>query len=162
MRRLPLLLALLPLPALAGPLTGTSYIVELSSSQSASGYGDDLLPPLLKVLGASDLTPWTTLGPGADIVVNVVTASDVGQWVGQGDDKVWLYTIRATVGLSPESYVIPFEGTPAFGVTASLMTPNPDRLDEMHCLIQMAALTALRDWQPQGAERVDGQACLRH
>lgn len=156
-----LLLALLPLPAFAGPLSGKSYIVELSSSQSASGYGDYLLPPLLKALEASDLKPWTTLGPGADVVVNVVTGSDVGQWVKQGDQKVWLYTISATIGVSPESYVLPYDGTPAFGVTVRLVTPNPDRVDEMDCLIDMGVKVALRDYQPTGALVVDGQACAR-
>ena len=111
----PVLLALLLLatPAAADPLTGKSYIVEMSSSQSASGYGDYLLPPLLAELGRSDLKPWKTLGPGADVVVNVMTASDVGRWVGTGDSRVWTYTISATVGISPETYVIPYEGTPA-------------------------------------------------
>lgn len=161
MRALLLPLLLLATPALAGPLSGKSYIVELSSSQSASGYGEYLLPPLLRALEASDLTPWTTLGPGADVVVNVVTGSDVGQWVKQGDQKVWLYTISATVGISPESYAIPYDGTPAFGVTVRLVTPNPDRVDEMDCLIDMGVKVALRDYQPAGALVVDGQSCAR-
>jgi hypothetical protein len=161
MRVLPLILSLLASPAICGPLTGKSYIVELSSSQSASGYGDYLLPPLLQALAASDLVPHKVLGPGADVVVNVVTDSDVGRWAVQDGQKVWIYTIGATVGLSPEDYVIPFEGTPAFGVRARLETPNPDRPDEMDCLIQMATRTALRDYRPIGAEQVDGQSCLR-
>lgn len=159
--RLILPFLLLATPALAGPLTGKTYIVELSSAQSASGYGDYLLPPLLKALAASDLKPWKTLGPGADVVVNVLTDSDVGRWVGTGDAKAWIYTISATVGLSPESHAIPIEGTPAFGVKAVLETPNPDREDEMACLIDMATRTALRDWKPEGMEQVDGSSCLR-
>ena len=75
----------------------------MSSSQSASGYGDYLLPPLLAELGRSDLKPWKTLGPGADEVVNVVTPSDVGRWVGTGEDRVWTYAISATVRLSPKA-----------------------------------------------------------
>jgi hypothetical protein len=27
----------------------------------------------------------------------------------------WLYTVRITAGISPESYDIPYEGTPQFG-----------------------------------------------
>lgn len=161
MRPILLPLLLLPLPALAGPLTGKTYIIELSSSQSASGYGDYLLPPLLKALAGSGMKPWKQLGPGADLVVNVVTDSDVGRWVGTGDAKAWIYTISATVGLSPEAYVIPVEGTPAFGVRAVLETPNPDREDEMACLIDLATRTALRNWKPEGMEQVDARACLR-
>ena len=82
-------------------------------------------------------------GPGADIVVNIQTESDVGQWLGKGTNRVWTYTLSITVGLSPETYVIPFDGTPAFGVTARLKTPNPDREDELACLITLAARTAL-------------------
>lgn len=157
-------LLLLPLPgsALAGPLSGKSYIVEMSSSQSASGYADYLLPPLLKELAASDLKPWKTLGPGADVVVNVVTGSDVGRWVDQGGEEVWLYTVSVTVGLSPESYVIPYEGTPDFGIRADLLTPNPDREDELACLIRLATRTALANYrQGGGVLRTDGSACLR-
>lgn len=156
----PILLALLlATPAAAGPLSGQSYIIELSSSQSASGYGDYLLPPLMKAMEASDLVPHRILGPGADIVVNVVTSSDVGAWM--GDPPVWTYTISATVGLSPESYAMPYNGTPAFGVRAELRTPNPDREDEMNCLITLAARTAIVNYRPTGIVKTDGQSCLR-
>jgi hypothetical protein len=157
---LPFLLAL-PAAAdtLTGPLAGKSYIVELSSSQSASGYGEYLLPPLMRVLSTSGLRAQG--GPGADVVVNIVTDSDVGQWVKQGGEDVWLYTIAATVGISPESYVIPFEGTPVFGVRASLMTSNPDRQREWDCLIKLAARTALQNYRPEGLLGVDGQGCNR-
>ena len=42
-----------------------------------------------------------------------------------------------------------------------LVTPNPDRVDEMDCLIDMGVKVALRDYQPAGALVVDGQACAR-
>ena len=125
---------LLATPAAADPLSGKSFIIEMSSSQAASGYGDYLLPPLMKALDHSDLKPWTSLGPGADVVVNVVTESDVGRWVKTDAGRVWIYTIAVTIGISPEGYVIPFEGTPAYGVRAVLETPNPDRQDKMDCL----------------------------
>jgi hypothetical protein len=146
-------------PAAAGPLSGQSYIIEMSSSQSASGYGDYLLPPLMRALEASDLVLHRVLGPGADIVVNVVTDSDIGAWM--GNPPVWTYTISATVGLSPESYPMPYDGTPAFGVRADLRTPNPDRPDEMDCLIALAARTALANYRPTGILKTNGQSCLR-
>lgn len=145
--------------AAADPLAGKSYIIQLSSTQYSSGYGRYLVPPLAAVMGKSGLK--ATNGPGADLVVNVVTDSDVGRWVKDGTRKVWLYTISATVGISPEAYEIPHQGTPAFGITARLQTPNPDRQDEMDCLIRLAARTALANYRPTGVFPVDGQSCLR-
>ncbi|MES2434400.1 MAG: hypothetical protein V4586_11325 [Pseudomonadota bacterium] len=159
MFRLALATALLAAPAAADPLRGKSYIVELSSTQSSSGYGEYLLPPLLKVLQRSGLKAKN--GPGADVVINIKPDSDVGRWVGAGENRVWLYTISATVGISPESYMIPFDGTPVFGITASLQTPNPDRQDEMDCLITLAARTALKNYRPAGIFKTDGSSCLR-
>lgn len=161
MRLPPALFALLACPAaaLAGPLDGKSYIIELSSSQYTSGYGEYLVPPLARVLAKSGMRAKN--GPGADVVVNIVPESDVGQWVGSGEARQWLYTVQITVGISPESYVIPYEGTPAFGVTARLMTPNSDREDELACLVKLAARTALAHYRPTGAVQTDGSACLR-
>lgn len=150
---------ILAAPALAGPLDGKSYIVEISSSQSSSGYAEYLLPPLLAELARSRMRP--AKGPGADVVVNIVTESDVGQWVGSGDARQWLYTVQITVGISPESYVIPQEGTPVFGIRARLMTPNSDREDELNCLTRLAARTAIRNYQPEGIFTTDGSSCLR-
>lgn len=152
-------LALATTQAHAGPLDGKSYIIELSSSQYGSGYGNYLLPPLAAAMARSDLRAQN--GPGADIVVNIQTASDVGQWLGKGTNRVWTYTLSITVGLSPETYVIPYEGTPAFGVTARLKTPNPDRDDELACLITLAARTALANYKPTGHFVTDGSSCLR-
>lgn len=161
MRGVPLILtlAVLAAPALADPLDGKSYIVEMSSSQMASGYGLYLLPPLLSVLERSRMKAQN--GPGADVVVNIVTGGDVGRWVNTAEGQVWLYTVSATVGISPEAYDIPFEGTPAYGITASLLTPNPDRQDEMDCLIRLAARTALKNYRPSGVFPVDGSSCQR-
>ena len=148
-------------PAAADTLRGKSYIIELSSSQYASGYGEYLLPPLLSVLDRSGMLAKN--GPGADVVVNIVTDSDVGRWTGAGAGREWIYTISATVGLSPESHVIPPDGTPAFGIRAVLETPNPDRQDEWDCLIALAARTAIANADPgkTGVRRTDGQSCLR-
>lgn len=153
------LLALLACPAQAAPLAGKSYIIQLSSSQYASGYGRYLVPPLAKVLKASGMQAKS--GPGADLVANIETGGDNGRWVGAGAQKLWIYRVTATVGLSLESYAFPDDGTPQFGVRAVLETPNPDREDEMDCLIDLAARVALRDYRAKGLEVVDGQGCLR-
>lgn len=147
-------------PAGAETLKGKSYIIELSSSQHASGYGDYLVPPLAAALKTSGMR--ARKGPGADLVVNIVTDSDTGRWVGSGADRVWPYTVSITVGLSPGSYVIPADGTPAFGVRAVLETPNPDREDELDCLIRLASRTALRNHGAKGVLTTDGSACLRN
>lgn len=159
MLRLTLALILLASQAAADPLAGKSYIIELSSTQSSSGYGEYLLPPLLKVMQHSGLKAQN--GPGADLVINIKPESDVGAWVGAGENRVWLYTISVTVGISPESYMIPLDGTPVFGITTSLQTPNPDRQDEMDCLITLAARTALKNYRPTGMFKTDGSTCLR-
>lgn len=147
------------LPAAAGPLDGKSYMVELSSSQDASGYGAYLLPPLARALARSRLTPART--PPADVIVNIVTGSDVGRWVDTEAGREWLYTVSVTVGISPEAYVIPPDGTPAFGIRADLLTPNPDREDELACLIDLATRTAIANYRPRGVFPTDGGACLR-
>ena len=76
-------------------------MIELSSTQPSPGYGVYLLPPLMRVMQTSGLKAQN--GPGADLVINIKPASDVGTWVGAGESRVWLYTIAATVGISPES-----------------------------------------------------------
>jgi hypothetical protein len=154
-----ILTLLLATPAAADPLAGKSYIIQLSSTQYSSGYGTYLLPPLATVMEHSVMRSQN--GPGADVVVNVQTASDVGRWVGTRADRVWIYTISATVGISPEGYSIPYKGTPAFGITAVLQTPNPDRQDEMDCLIALAARTALANYRPTGLLKTDGASCIR-
>lgn len=158
-----LLSVLAATPAAAGPpdspLKGQSYMIELSSSQYGSGLGDYLVPPLAAALTRAGLR--AAKAPPAEVIANVVTGSDVGRWVGTGAARDWLYTVRITVGLSPESYVIPPDGTPAFGVTAELVTPNPDREDELSCLIGLAARTAVASYRPEGRFRTDGSSCLR-
>lgn len=157
---LPLVLALLlPLPAVASPLDGKSYIIELSSSQYSSGYGEYLVPPLTKALRHSGMR--NKNGPGADVVVNVVPQSDVGKWVKTAQGKEWLYTLSVTVGISPAETNLPIDGTPVFGVRASLLTPNADREDELSCLIGLAARTAVANYRPKGIVAVDGSSCLR-
>ena len=146
-------------PVGAEGLKGKSYIIELSSSQYDSGYGAYLVPPLVRALGGAGLR--SAGGPGADLVANIVTRSDVGRWMGESEAQEWIYTVEITFGLSPESYVIPFDGTPVFGVTATLLTPNPDREDELACLIRLAARTAIANYRPEGQLKTDGSPCLR-
>lgn len=143
----------------AGPLDGQRYIIELSSSQYDSGYGAYLVPPLAAVMAGSGMR--AANGPGADIVVNVLTQSDTGNWVGKGEDREWLYEFAVTVGLSPESFVLDVAGTPAFGMTAVVMTPNADSDALLDCMIRLAARTALANYRPEGHLRTDGSDCLR-
>ena len=143
----------------AGPLDGKSYIIELTSSQFVSGYGNDLVPPLVSALKRSNLK--AVHGDEADYVVNIVTDMDVGQWMWEGDEQVWIHTVQITVGISPVTYVIPDDGTPVFGVRVTLLTPNPDREDELACLIKLAARTAAANYQETGMLQIDGQSCLR-
>jgi hypothetical protein len=154
-----LLAALAATPAAAGPLDGKSYMIELSSSQHGSGYGNYLVPPLAAALARSGMKP--ARKPPADLIVNIVTASDVGRWIGTGADRVWIYEVAITVGISPEARVIPPDGTPAFGLRARLLTPNPDREDELDCLIRLAARTAVANYRPAGMLETDGSTCLQ-
>lgn len=156
------MLALLPAsaaPAGAGPLDGKRYIIELSTPQTSSGYAEFLVPPLADALDAAGLKPMG--GPGADVVVNILTEADVGQWMGTGDAREWIYTVDIMVGISPESYVIPYEGTPVLGVKARLLTPNSDRLDELECLTRLATRTVVANYGKTGILRTDGSSCLR-
>jgi len=148
-----------PAADIAPALKGKSYIVQLSSSQYSSGYGDYLLPPLTRALRASGLRAQN--GPGADLVVNIEPRSDVGRWVTRAGQRQWLYTSEVTVGISPERYDIPHDGKPQFGVTARLLTPDADRQDEFSCLIELAAGSALARYQPTGIIVVDGSRCAR-
>lgn len=142
------------------PLDGKSYMIEMSSSQSKSGYGDYLLPPLMRALDKSSLKP-ARMGTKADVIFNIVTHSDVGQWMKTSKGREWLYTQTITVGISLEAYSIPYEGTPQFGVAATLITPNSDRDDELVCLIGLAAREAIARYQPSGIVKISGQSCLR-
>lgn len=153
------LLSTVEVASAASALDGKTYIIEMSSSQSASGYMAYLLPPLVSEIERASLT--AKRGPGADVVFNVVTHSDVGQWIDTGKGREWLYTVTITTGISPESYVIPFEGTPQFGVAVSLVTPNGDREDELACLIRLATRQAIARYRPKGIVRLSGQSCLR-
>lgn len=145
--------------ALAGSLVGKTYIIEMSSSQSASGYAEYLVPPMVRALDAAGLK--SKNGPGADLVVNLVTNSDVGQWIKTKSGREWIYTVRITAGISRPSYSIPYEGTPEFGAELTLLTPNSDREDELACMIRLAVKTAIAHYKPVGRYKASGQQCLR-
>lgn len=145
--------------ATAGPLTGKSYIIELTSSQYDSGYGDYLVPPLARALDRAGLRQKG--GPGADIVANIQTRQDNGAWKVVAGEQVWMHRVEVMVGLSGGAYVIPPDGTAEFSVTADLVTPNPDREDELDCLIGLAARTAIANYRARGHLRTDGTSCLR-
>lgn len=143
----------------ASPLKGKSYMLQMASTQSS--LTEFYVPPMADALDAAGLTPKSGLGPGADVIVNLVHTYDVGKWVETASGREWLYTIRFTAGISPEAYPIPHDGTPQFGVEAALVTPNPDREDEWRCLIRLAVSEAAARYQKTGLIRVSGQKCLR-
>lgn len=145
--------------AAAGPLDGRSYIVELTSAQYGSGYGEHLVPPLAAALAGAGLRP--ARQGAADLVVNIVTAADHGRWMDTAGGHAWIHRVTVMVGISPAAHVIPPDGTPAFGVRARLLTPDPDRADELDCLIRLAARTAVANYRPAGLFATDGAACLR-
>lgn len=157
-------LALAALPAFAGgalaaPLEGKTYIIELSTTANSSGYAEFLVPSLAAALDASGLR--SKGGPGADLVVNIITVADMGQWLGQGDAREWVYTVDITIGISPESYSLPQDGTPVFGIRARLLTPDSDRMDELDCLTRLATRTAVANHGKTGVLETDGSSCLR-
>lgn len=145
----------------ASPLKGKTFIIEVTSNQSTSGYGAYLIPPLGRAIEKGGLRPVKVPGPGADVVFNIITQSDVGQWMTTAKGREWLYTVTITIGISAESYVIPNDGTPQFGVAASLITPNSDREDELVCLIGLATREAISRYKPRGHIKLSGQSCLR-
>jgi hypothetical protein len=154
-------MALMSTAHAASPLKGKSYMFEMTSSQSATGLSEFYVPPMAEALDAAGLKPKSGLGPGADVIVNLVYTYDVGKWVKTSGGREWLYTIRFTAGISPEAYFIPHDGTPQFGVEAALVTPNPDREDEWRCLIKLAVSEAAARYQETGLIRISGQKCLR-
>ncbi len=145
-------------PAMAGALDGKTYILEMTSSQYDSGYANYLVPPMARALKKAGLTP---KAPGADLVINIKTDNDVGQWMGVGAKRQWLYTNRLTIGISPADYVIPLDGTPRFGAEVTLVTPNGDRDDELVCQIELAVAAAVKNYRPNGLVKIDGKGCLR-
>jgi len=139
----------------------SSYIIQLTSSQYASGLGDYLVPPLTRAFRKTGMR--YEGGPGADYAATVETGSDVGSWYGTGDDARWLYKRFVTVGLSPADMDIEPEGKlkPAFSVTVTLITPNEDRVDELDCLIALATRELAARYQTTGHALVNGRSCAR-
>jgi hypothetical protein len=140
---------------------GASYIIQLTSSQAASGLGEYLVPPLLRAMNRTGLV--YEGGPGADYAATVEVVSDVGAWYEVGGTEVWLYTLDVSVGLSPSGLDIEPEGRlePAFAVTARLRTPDGDREDEWTCLIALSARELAARYRPKGTVLVNGSQCLR-
>lgn len=152
------MMALFATQTLAGPLSGKSYIIQMTSSAMDSGYANYLVPPLAAELAKSGMKAMR--GPGADLAVTINTDEDVGQWVTRNGKRQWLYTFSVTVGLSPADADIPDQGPPVFGVRATLMTPSSGRDDELACLIHLAAAEAIARYKPTGLVKVDGSRCL--
>lgn len=131
----------------------------MTSSQVASQFAEYLVPPLQSAFRSTGMK---FAGAGkADFAATVQTDFDVGQWINKGDDVVLLYTRSVTVGLSPADANIGPHGvlSPHFSVTAKLTTPNPDRVDELDCLIKLATRELAARYEAKGHVTVNGQSC---
>lgn len=60
------------------PPAGKSYIIEMTNSQVASGFANDLVPPLVAAIDATGLK--RTDGARADYVISISHNYDVGKW----------------------------------------------------------------------------------
>lgn len=157
--------AILALPVRAEPSPdfpkSESFIIQLTSSQYASGLGDYLVPPLLRAFRKTGMRYLG--GPGAAFAATVESRSDVGKWYGSGEERQWLYEREVTVGLSPAGVDIEPGGrlSPSFAVTARLITPDEDRVDELECLIALATREVSLRYRPAGHVTIDGKGCAR-
>lgn len=139
-------------------LSGRSYVIQMTHSQVASGLASYLVPPLRGAFDGAGLV--YRGGPGAEFAASITPGSDVGDWSGSGGSRRWLYTRTVLVGLSPAD--APFQDNdPLYGVNATLVTPDADRVDELNCLVALAVCDLVANYQPRGRRQVDGSACAR-
>jgi hypothetical protein len=146
-----------------GSLAGKSYVIEMTNSQIASGFANDLVPPLVSALNTTGLKQKGGTGAGADYAISISHDYDVGKWYGEAGHQTWLHTRTITVGITPAdgSPWPQGEHSPAFGVSAVLRTPNVDRVDELECVIRVAVTEAAANYRPTGSLRIDAAQCLR-
>jgi hypothetical protein len=139
----------------------SSYIVQLTGSQASSGLGEYLVPPLTRAFRKTGLRYHG--GPGAEYVATIESTSDVGSWQEAGGERVWLYERFVTVGLSPADVDVEPQGklSPSFSVSARILTPNEDRVDELDCLVALAVRELAARYRPTGQVIVNGQGCAR-
>lgn len=165
MRTLVAALVALALPALAQQSAEfpkeSSYIVQLTGSQAASGLGDYLVPPLVKAFRRTGIR--YEGGPGARFVATIESVADVGSWHEAGGERLWLYERFVTVGLSPADVDVEPRGklSPSFSVSARILTPNEDRVDELDCLVALAVRELAARYARTGQVTVNGQGCAR-
>ena len=159
----------LALPALAQQSPGFprsgKLMIQLTSSQFASGFGEYLVPPLVEAFQKTGMT--YAYDSDADFAATVETGADVGKWY-KADNaadvaQVWLYERTVTVGLSPAEIDIEPYGrlAPSFSVTVKLLTPDQDRVDELNCLIALATRELAARYKAKGNVLVDGRSCSR-
>lgn len=136
------------------------FIVQLTSSQYASGLGEYLAPPLEKAFLRAGLA-YSARRPA--YAATVENEYDVGKWYEAGGRRVWLYTRDVTVGLSPADADIDNMGKlePWFSVTARIVTPDADRVDELNCLVSLATRELAARYRLRGHVIVDGKSCAR-
>lgn len=147
----------------AGALAGKSYIVEMTNAQIASGFANDLVPPLVSALNTTGLKQKGGTGVGSDYVISISHDYDAGKWYGKGEHQAWLHTRIITVGITPANGDPWPQGkhSPAFGVSAELQTPDVDRVDELDCMIRGAVMEAAAKYQTSGRLRIYAAKCLR-
>ncbi|MDJ0822151.1 MAG: hypothetical protein QNJ09_10145 [Paracoccaceae bacterium] len=141
---------------------GSSFIIQLTSSQFVSGFGDYLVPPLLRAFRKTGMR--YNGRANVDYAATVQTDSDVGKWVAAEDgSSVWIYRRSVTVGLSPADVNIEPKGVlrPWFAVKVVLDTPDQDRVDELNCLIALATAELAYRYKLKGLVKVNGSSCLR-
>ena len=140
---------------------GATFIIQLTGSQYASGLGQYLLPPLSKAFAKTSLR--YEGGPGADYAATVEHTYDVGSWHDVKGGKVWLYDTAVTVGLTPAAVDAEPGGklSPAFSVSARLLTEDADRVDELNCLIALAVGELALRYRRTGHVTVNGARCGR-
>ncbi len=159
----------LALPALAQHSPefprNSRLIIQLTSSQLVSGFGEHLVPPLLEAFQKTGMT--YAYDSDADFAASVETGSDVGRWYETDEEEVvaevWLYERFVTVGLSPAEVDIEPHGklAPSFPVTVKLVTPDQDRVDELNCLIALATRELAARYRAKAHVLVDGSSCAR-
>ncbi|MDU8927780.1 hypothetical protein RXV86_10335 [Alisedimentitalea sp. MJ-SS2] len=155
---------------LAPPLTAqqsaefprqNSFVIHLTSSQFASGYGEYLVPVLLKAFKRTGMAHAKTIK--ADYALTIEPGMDVGKWYERDGESVWLYRRTITIGLTPAEQDVEPEGrlAPGFAVTTVLLTPNADRDDEFKCLVSLTTRELAARYRPNGHVHVDGTGCAR-
>lgn len=136
---------------------GRGYVVMMTQPQIASGLARHLVPPLTDALDRSGMI--NAKGPTAEWVVSVDSAADDGAWLGSGESRRWRHERTVSVVFAPNRGFPRSPDVPTLTVAAKVVTADPDRTDELRCLVDLAVKTAFARWSPSGRLAVHGVAC---